>query len=286
MHLRPCLAHDISAMADILAECNIDDSLSRHMTRDIFKYWTSYRKGGIRFLVGQTLIPGAASWVLETDAGDQLPNGTPGPGGDIVGFAQWHRMGTSPAARNWQAPGNTWDQRLERTLHGVRAKYYSFSWLDPVNNRKRFPGMMGILEKPFDPEIFAEAWELSGLYVRREYQRRGLAKILLKWGLDQAAAERVPAVVKASPAGLKAYEQAGFRVLESLDFGAFNFNPGGRGVNTLVWEPPGMEGQWYDRAKRKVEEEKDKKAAEDALKAVTSRDERRSSSGKTSLRVS
>ena len=37
----------------------------------------------------------------------------------------------------------------------------------------------------------------------------------------------------------------------------------------LVWEPPGMEGQWYDRAKRKAEEEKGKKAAEDALHAVT-----------------
>ena len=285
MHLRPCLAQDISAMADIMVECNIDDSLSRHMTRDIFKYWTSYRKGGIRYLVNQTLVPGAASWVLETDAGDQLPNGEPGPGGDIVGFAQWHRIGTSPAARNWQAPGKTWDQRLERTFHGVRDKYYSFSCLDPVNNRKSFPGMMRILEKPFDPGIFAEAWELSGLNVRREYQRRGLAKILLKWGLDQAAAEKVPAVVKSSPTGLKTYEQAGFRLLESLDFAAFDFDPGGRGVNTLVWEPPGMEGQWYDRAKRKVEKEKDKTAAEGAVQAVTSRDEGINSSGTASLHV-
>jgi hypothetical protein len=37
----------------------------------------------------------------------------------------------------------------------------------------------------------------------------------------------------------------------------------------LVWEPLEMEGQWYDRPKRKAEEEKGKKAAEDALHAVT-----------------
>jgi hypothetical protein len=39
--------------------------------------------------------------------------------------------------------------------------------------------------------------------------------------------------------------------------------------HVLVWEPPGMEWQWCDRAKRKAEEEKGKKAAKDALHAVT-----------------
>jgi hypothetical protein len=64
------------------------------------------------------------------------------------------------------------------------------------------------------------------------------------------------------------YEQAGFRVFEKMDFGGF-FDPGGRGINALVWEPPGMEGRRYDRAKRKVEKEKGKKAAEDSLHAAT-----------------
>lgn len=105
--------------------------------------------------------------------------------------------------------------------------------------------------------------------VRREYQRRELGKILLRWGLAQAAAEKVPVVVvKSSPAGIKLHEQAEFQVFEKMDFGG-SFDPGGRGVNALVWEPPGMEGRWYDRAKRKVEEEKEKKAAEDSLHAAT-----------------
>jgi GNAT superfamily N-acetyltransferase len=210
-------------MADILADCNIDDALTRHMTNDIFKYWTSYRKGGIRFLVGQTLIPAAVSWVLETDEGDKLPNGEPGPGGEVVGWAQWHRMGTSFVARNWQKPGETWDNRIESTLQGIRDKYYSY--VDPVDNRKNFSDLMSILRKPFDPEVFAEAWKLSGFCVRREYQRRGLGKILLRWGLEQAAAEKVPAVVKSSPAGIKSYELAGFRVFEKVDFGG-SFDPG------------------------------------------------------------
>jgi hypothetical protein len=78
MHLRPCQPQDISA-ADVMANCNID-GLVHHMTKDIFKYWTCYSKGDVRFLIGQTLRPGAASWVLETDKCDKLPNGEPGPG--------------------------------------------------------------------------------------------------------------------------------------------------------------------------------------------------------------
>jgi hypothetical protein len=103
--------------------------------------------------------------------------------------------------------------------------------------------------------------------VRREYRRRGLGKILLRWGLAQAAAETV-LVVKSSPAGIKLCEQAGFRVFEKMNFRG-SFDPGGRGINALVWEPLGMEGRWYDGTKRKVEEEKGKKAAEDSLHAAT-----------------
>jgi hypothetical protein len=79
-------------------------------------------------------------------------------------------------------------------------------------------------------------------------------------GLAQAAAEKVHVVAKSSLAGIKLYKQARFRVFEKMDFG---------GINALVWEPPGMEGRWYGRAKRKVEEKKGKNAAEDSLHAAT-----------------
>ncbi len=101
MHLRPCDNDNVSAIATITAEANIDDALSRYVTRDIFKYWTSYRKGGIRFLMGQMARPGAISWVVETDEGDLLPNGEPGSGGEVVGWAIWLRDGSSPVTKNW-----------------------------------------------------------------------------------------------------------------------------------------------------------------------------------------
>jgi hypothetical protein len=94
-------------------------------------------------------------WVLETDECDKLPNEEPGPGGEVVGWTQWHRMGTNLVTRNWQKPGETWDNRLERTLQGIRDKYYSY--VGPINNRKNFSDLMSTLRKPFNPEVFAEA---------------------------------------------------------------------------------------------------------------------------------
>jgi hypothetical protein len=83
-----------------------------------------------------------------TDEGDKLPNGEPGPSGEVVGWAQRHRIGTSLVARNWQKPGETWDNRLEGALQDIRDKYYSY--VDTVNNRKNFSDLMSILRKPFD----------------------------------------------------------------------------------------------------------------------------------------
>jgi len=117
--------------------------------------------------------------VLGTDEGDKLPTSPPGPGGEVVGWAQWYRLGTSLVARNWQKPGETWDNRLERTPQVIGDK--SHSYVDPVNNRKNFSDLISILRKPFDPEVFADTWELTGFYVRRKYQRRRLGKILRRW---------------------------------------------------------------------------------------------------------
>ena len=100
--------------------------------------------------MGQTLIPGAVSWVLGTDEGDKLPNGEPGPSGEVVGWAQ------CLVTRNWQKPGETWDNRLERTPQVIRDK--SYSYVDPVNNGKNFSDLINILRKLFDPKVFAEAW--------------------------------------------------------------------------------------------------------------------------------
>ena len=200
--------------------------------------------------------PGTISWVAETDQGDPLPNGPPGPGGEVVGWAIWIRDGSSPVAKNWQRAGEEWESRIERALLQMQDKYYEFIGLDPTNKRGALARLLSVLSEPFDPQIFEESWHVDGLYVAPAYHRRGIAKIMLKWGLDQATAEKVPATVNASPVGFKVYEQVGFRSIERVDFSSVepDFDPGEPGLHRLVWEPSGMEGHFYDPAKKKVEE--------------------------------
>jgi hypothetical protein len=105
MHLRPYTPHDISALASIEASVNLEDPLSLYMTKNIKKYPTSYRTGCVRFLRTKLLMPGTVGWVIETDEGDEIPDGVGGDGksdgGEVVGWAIWERKGTGRVARNW-----------------------------------------------------------------------------------------------------------------------------------------------------------------------------------------
>ena len=103
------------------------------------------------------------------------------------------------------------------------------------------------ITRPFDAEVFPDGWEMSGLSVAPEYQRRGLGALMLNWGINQATAENVPVFVKSSPNGVSLYEKAGFRSFEKIHFDTIDL--GEPGMQCLVWEPPALQGRWFDRAK-------------------------------------
>nr|GAT51498.1 predicted protein [Mycena chlorophos] len=56
-------------------------------------------------------------------------------------------------------------------------------------------------------------WYLSLMFVDPAYQSRGIGKALLRWGLDQADAEGIPAYLEASDEGLPLYQKSGFEVV-------------------------------------------------------------------------
>jgi GNAT superfamily N-acetyltransferase len=148
---------------------------------------------------------------------------------------------------------------LELALSILTNKYHSL--FDPTQHTSHITSVQPILTRPHLP-IFAESWELCGLYVSRSYQRRGLGTLLLQRGLDQASAERVPVTVRSSPSGMYLYEGKGLRAYEKLGFERF-FDTGEKGVRGLVWEPAGMEGRWFESAREKAgeyeEREKERK---------------------------
>lgn len=51
------------------------------------------------------------------------------------------------------------------------------------------------------------------LATRPDYHGRGIASMLLKWGLDRADQEGLEAYLSASPSGRPLYEKRGFQLL-------------------------------------------------------------------------
>ena len=57
-------------------------------------------------------------------------------------------------------------------------------------------------------------WFLKLLIIDPPYQRKGLGKILLNWGLDRAKIEASRAYLESSPMGKSLYERCGFKVVQ------------------------------------------------------------------------
>jgi predicted N-acetyltransferase YhbS len=82
------------------------------------------------------------------------------------------------------------------------------------------------------------------MHVNPAYQKQGLGKMLLDWGLQKAREKGKRVFLLASPTGKRLYEKNGFTVFEEgkLDLAIF----GGEGEYTqsvIVWEGDGGEGR-------------------------------------------
>lgn len=133
---------------------------------------------------------------------------------------------------------------FESYLVELKNKYWTFFHLDWSEDASKRAMLISLFEHTFDMEIFREVWFLENLVVHKDYQRRGVGALLLKWGLDQAEAERVPCGVESSFAGLRLYDKMGFRKIDDMRYGDKERET----MPVMVWEPSGMKGHWFDRA--------------------------------------
>jgi ribosomal protein S18 acetylase RimI-like enzyme len=67
---------------------------------------------------------------------------------------------------------------------------------------------------------------LKELYVRREYQRRGIGNMLVQWGVRKADELGLLAYTEATPAGLRLYLRHGFVEVDRM---AVDLEAWGRG---------------------------------------------------------
>lgn len=68
---------------------------------------------------------------------------------------------------------------------------------------------------PFDN--YPELWFLNSLAVDPTYQRRGIGRQLVEWGLQQARREQVPVGLEASLKGVGLYQRLGFRRVNRME---------------------------------------------------------------------
>jgi len=241
-------------------ECDKTDALANYLLRDVDKYPTSHRRGIHHFIRSKVSGGGRdITFVLESDPEDYTSSVEVRT--EVVGVATWRRHGTSSAALEWQrlARGSAYDQ-FNRFLVSLEERYNAlFPSLNRCFSLENLRSVDPVQNEEWDRDGFREFWSLEFLQVFPRWQRRGLSKILMSWGQNQAGKEAVPIVVSASPVGNLAYRSAGFKSIGYCGYDRFfdETRFGGEKMQLWVWEPSLGENSnagWTERARLRREE--------------------------------
>lgn len=132
---------------------------------------------------------------------------------------------------------------LNRALLAIQNKYASVMHPDPAQDTERNRQFVDHGQPEFDKHMkpLTDALQQSRGYifcwtmaVDPSFQRRGIGAALLRWGLEQAARERVPVLLFGSAKGAPLYQKLGFE-----DIGLVSFH-GLAGDRIMVYWPPGV----------------------------------------------
>ncbi|PGH03169.1 hypothetical protein GX51_04204 [Blastomyces parvus] len=265
MHIRPLEAADIPDVATLVADAMLDDEVWAYLAPNRLKYYSEYRGNFLLRTKLRFSSPGWALLVAVTDPEDE--GGTEqgqghgqgsGRGGKVVGYCAWHRIGDSPAARRWKEGKETLGWWLERHLLNIQLRYTDISNQNRAIDNSRMQEYVSVTAGNFPSDIFPELWYVGILATHPSYQRRGIGKLLVQWGIEQGRAESVPVGLEPSLMGRGLYTKLGFRDLGTVEF------MGEQWVAMMLWEPPGLsaEESWFEKAtklERRREEEKKKR---------------------------
>jgi GNAT superfamily N-acetyltransferase len=69
--------------------------------------------------------------------------------------------------------------------------------------------------------------------VHPDFQRQGIASLLLQWGLYKADELHAKLWVASTPQAIKAYEKSGFEIVERHDVDLSKY--GGEGIYSRAW---------------------------------------------------
>lgn len=244
MHLRPTTAVDLPRCVTIHDEAFDDDEVINYLAPNRAKYFQSWRQRSLLTQYSRSHQPNAWSLVCVADADDSFADA-----GEILGYARWMRRASEADAVTdpWMHRQMNVLDRVESWLRWAELKWQETMYSNPavcqahrdavMRTRTAFTG--------FAPVLAATHWYLEVLAVAPEYQRRGVARRLMTWGLQRTEAENqtrvahgkapVPVTLIATAPGLHLYRALGFKVVGWIDDSFLPVSAEGGAVT--VWDP-------------------------------------------------
>ena len=278
MHLRPALPSDLPTVAAIVCSSFGYDELYTYTNPYLTQYPDSFYacmllkvkqsfiKLGFQVFVcvsddrdSEWLPAALASDAAKTSFGrlDTLQ-----PSGEVVlGYAAWHRQGPKdlPTVKAWAQSHSGIRDRLDASLYLIQSKYSDLLGIDRSLNKSQrhtVRDLMNRIDQPLAPALTDGKpgfWFLQVISTSLIARRKGVARMLLQWGIDRAIDEDVPVCVNSSALGINLYHAAGFKVI--------HWSPMFQGGSTLVYDPESRwtrpledeeEGAWFERDGQKL----------------------------------
>ena len=196
VRLRAAVAEDIATMVSIQDSAFRDDALYN-------RCFPPSDPATHQVMIARTErhFADAASHAIIAEAADESSTG--GEQLTIIGWARWIRR-PLPAPGAAPAPPRVLTEDMY-PAGGDRAFAARF-----------FQANQDALSEATKDQPY---WFLSMIAVAKEHQRRGVASMLMRFGVDEADREGWAAYVNASPEGKALYERFGFRTVQRTDFG-------------------------------------------------------------------
>lgn len=110
----------------------------------------------------------------------------------VVGFAKWKAL---PAGTEIPQPPTEWPADPE-----LGTAFFHLMW-------RKHKEMSG--GRPH--------WYLDLLTTKKDYQKKGIGRMLVEWGLERVDAEGVECCVSGTPEGMGLYEKYGFKEVDKQD---------------------------------------------------------------------
>ncbi|RMJ08363.1 hypothetical protein CDV36_012018 [Fusarium kuroshium] len=204
MLIRNATREDIPAAGAVAAEAYIDDEQDAFMFPGRIKYPERYLKTKESIVRHGMEDPTATVIVVVLEEGDEGWSGKP----DIVGFCIWFREdGDKSSEKTEEVEKKALLSRIKSIITDSEIYQYTSDLLDPLVSAQNASIMARTCRLPSSNNYFRPRidnlpqYGIMDIAVDPGFQGRGIAGMLVEWGINKAKEEGIPIELSATPAG-------------------------------------------------------------------------------------